>query len=144
MAGGISISVKGISELKKRFKEIPSAVAEEVDLFMGVAAADFEDRAATAAPVDLGRLRGGIKVEKVKEMDWRVTSYVEYSAYVEFGTRSSVNVPPDLKDYALQFKTSDGTGVGMPARPFFFKQRRPVTEQLLKDVGPAIQNALKK
>jgi HK97 gp10 family phage protein len=143
VAKGIRLQVNGLKELKKKFGEIPRLVAEEVDGAMQVAALDFEDRAALAAPVNTGRLKGGIKAEFIKEMDWQVTSYVEYSAYVEFGTRSSVFIPKGLENYAKQFQTSDGTGVGMRAQPFFFIQRGPVFKELIKDCKEAIKRAMK-
>lgn len=139
----VRLEVKGLEAIKKKIGEIPQRVAEEVDGAMQIAALDFEDRAVSMVPVDTGRLKGGIKSERLGEMDWQVTSYVEYSAYVEFGTRSSVSVPEDLKEYAKQFQTSDGSGVGMRARPFFFIQRGPVYKQLILDCKEAIKRALK-
>ena len=143
MAKGIRLDVKGLKELKKKFGEIPRLVAEEVDGAMQVAALDFEDRAVNMVPVDTGRLKGGIKSDRLGEMDWQVTSYVEYSAYVEFGTRSSVFIPKGLEEYAKQFQTSDGMGKGMSARPFFFIQRGPVYKQLIADCKEAIKRAMK-
>lgn len=142
MAKGVRLEIKGLKELKKKFQQIPERVAEEIDGAMQVAATDFEDRAVAMVPVDTGRLKGGISAQRLAEMDWEVTSIVEYSAYVEFGTRSSVFIPKGLEEYAKQFQTSDGMGVGMRAQPYFFIQRGPVYKQLIQDCKAAIKRAM--
>ena len=168
----IRIDVKGLKELQNKFKEIPRNVAEEVDGAMQVAALDFESRAVDAAPVNAGRLKGQISSDRLAEMDWKVTSGAEYSAFIEWGTRSRVQVPADLAQYAQQFKGGNGGGdaktaiyewcrlkgidekdwwwifmkimtVGINPHPFFFIQREPVYKQLVKDCQEAIKRAIK-
>jgi hypothetical protein len=168
----VRIDVKGLKELQEKFKEIPVQVAEEVDGAMGVAAVDFENRAQDAAPRNAGRLAGDITHDHLGVMDWKVVSPLEYSAYVEWGTRSRVQVPPDLAQYAAQFKGGNGGGdaktaiyewcrlkgideknwwwifikimtVGINPHPFFFIQREPVYKQLVKDCQEAIKRAIK-
>ncbi len=143
MARGIRLEIRGLKELKKKIGQIPQKVVDEVDGAMQVAATDFEDRAVAAAPVDTGRLKGAISSARLGEMNWKVVSAADYSAYVEFGTRSSVFIPQGLETYAKQFQTSDGTGRGMSARPFFFPQSYPVFKQLVKDCKQAIKRAMK-
>jgi len=50
-----------------------------------------------------------------------------YGAYVEFGTGSRVNVPGELKEYAMQFKGAGIRDVNTRAQPYlypaFFTQR---------------------
>jgi hypothetical protein len=72
------------------------------------ASTDFVDRAVDAAPENFRVLINGIQSERLDEMDWKVTSYAEYSAYVEWGTRTRVSVPADLAQYAQQFKGPTG------------------------------------
>jgi HK97 gp10 family phage protein len=173
MARGARIEVKGLKELKKKFGSIPKDVADEVDAAMAVAANDFENRAASAAPVNLGQLKGAISSNRIKEMDWEVVSPLDYSAFVEFGTRTRVQVPADLQSYAAQFKSGGNKGdakkaiyewcrlkgieekywypiyikvmtVGINPHPFFFIQRGPVYKQLVKNCKEAIKRALSK
>jgi hypothetical protein len=168
----IRIDVKGLKELQAKFKEIPKNVAEEVDGAMYVAALDFVDRAQDAAPINVGVLKGQITSTQLAEMDWKVTSGADYSAFIEFGTRSRVQVPADLAQYAQQFKGGNGGGdaktaiyewcrlkgideknwwwiyikimtVGINPHPFFFIQREPVYKQLVKDCNEAIKRAIK-
>jgi hypothetical protein len=168
----VRIDVKGLKELQEKFKEIPKNVAEEVDGAMYVAALDFVDRAQDAAPINVGVLKGQITSTQLAEMDWKVTSGADYSAFIEFGTRSRVQVPADLAQYAQQFKGGNGGGdaktaiyewcrlkgideknwwwifikimtVGINPHPFFFIQREPVYKQLVKDCQEAIKRAIK-
>jgi len=143
MASGVFIKVDGLKELQKKFKDIPQKVLEEVDGAMAVAALDYESRAVGSVPVDTGRLKGGISYKKIKDLHYEVVSPVEYSAYVEWGTRSNVQVPADLESYAIQFKRSDGSGGGMRPQPFFFIHRGIVYKQLKQDIRQAIKEALK-
>jgi hypothetical protein len=133
---------------------------------------DFVDRAQDAAPINVGVLKGQITSTQLAEMDWKVTSGADYSAFIEFGTRSRVQVPADLAQYAQQFKGGNGGGdaktaiyewcrlkgideknwwwifikimtVGINPHPFFFIQREPVYKQLVKDCQEAIKRAIK-
>jgi HK97 gp10 family phage protein len=171
MAKKITIQVEGLDKLKKKFGKIPEDIAAEVDAELHAATLDFEDRAAREAPVNLGGLRNGIKSVTVGEMHHEIVSNADYSAYVEFGTRGKVNIPPDLQQMAAQFKGKGAKGdakkmiyewcrnKGIPqeiwgwifvkimrdgtkAQPFFFKQRGPVWEALMKNLQPAIKRAL--
>lgn len=92
-----------------------------------------------------------------------VVSPAEYSAYVEWGTKTRVSVPPELQSYAAQFRGGKGAGdakkmiyawmdrVGVPKdrqwvvfisiitkgihpHPFFFIQKPVVEKQLIGDI----------
>lgn len=173
MAKGAIIEVKGLKELKKKFGRIPQNVTEEVDGVMSIAANDYVNKAVADAPVDQGILKNEISSFKEKELTYVVVSGAEWSAFIEFGTRSRVQIPSDLTAYAAQFKNakiSSGDAkqrifdwckrVGLPEKawysvfinvmtigiyphPFFFKHRDEVYKQLLEDIKPALQRALK-
>lgn len=145
MGKKISIQVEGLDAIRKKFKMIPVDLAEEVDTELHAAALDFETKAANAAPVDLGLLRNAVKSQRIGTMHYEIVSGAPYSAYVEFGTISRVSVPTDLVEFAAQFK---GKGLrktgGIFPKPFFFKQRGPVMDALMKKLNPAIKKALSK
>lgn len=101
---GVQIQVQGLEDLKKRFKGIPQTVETRLDADLSSLALEYEERAAQAAPVNLGMLKGGITSGKVGPLQFDVVSKESYSAYVEFGTRSKVQVPGELVEYAAQFK----------------------------------------
>lgn len=109
MAKGDSITIKGLKELQRKLKNIPKSVSKEVDGAMALAANDYRNRAVNDAPVDEGILKNAITVERHKELDYEVVSGASWSAYIEFGTKSRVQIPSDLTAYASQFK---GKGSG--------------------------------
>jgi hypothetical protein len=112
MARGVQIKVQGLKEIKAKFGRIPDDVAQEVDAEMHAASIDFVDRAVDAAPKDRGILIQGISNDARGLMHHDVVSSSPISAYLEFGTRTMVQVPADLAAYAQQFKGPGGAGKG--------------------------------
>lgn len=53
----------------------------------------IRNEAVEAAPVDTGRLRQSISVQKVDEDTYRVGTNVEYSIWVEFGRKGQAASP---------------------------------------------------
>jgi hypothetical protein len=102
---GVSITIKGLKELKAEFEQgLQRRVMRETDKILAAGALKYEQLAVNAAPHDEGLLRQMIKAEKVKALDYAVVSGAPHSAAMEFGTRRKVKVPSDLASYAAQFK----------------------------------------
>lgn len=174
MAKGAYIEVKGLKALQKKIGKIPENIKQETDIVMEAAANDYVNRAVSSAPVDQGILKNEITYHREGEMRYEVVSGAEWSAFIEWGTRSRVQVPSDLTAYAAQFKGGSVKGkdakqkiydwcrrvgipeeawwqvfinvmtIGIHPHPFFFIHRDEVYAQLMKDLKPAIQQALKK
>lgn len=174
MAKGAYVEIKGLKALKKKLIDIPDRVVEEVEPIMYEAANDFANRAIADAPRDQGILIQEISSYQEGKLKFAVVSGAEWSAFIEWGTRSRVQVPADLQAYAAQFKALRLGGkevkrkifewckrVGIPEEfwyptfiaimtkgihphPFFFKQREPVYKKLVADLKPALKKALNK
>lgn len=173
MGKPLTIGVTGLDKVLKKFGTLPKELIETVDENLAVAALDFESRAVSAAPHDEGGLRNQISARREGEMNWEVVSAAPYSAYMEWGTLSRVQVPADLQDYAAQFRGSNKKGdakkaiydwckrVGIPEelwaiiffkimtrgvkpQPFFFIQRQPVQAALQKRLNVEIKKVLSK
>jgi len=110
MAKGITIEVRGLKELQKRFGKIADTIIAETDRAMHAAANDFVNRADAAAPIDQGALRHGITAKRNGVLNYEVVSAAFYSPYIEWGTKSKVQVPADLQQYAQQFRGPGKTG----------------------------------
>lgn len=171
MAKGYSIRTTGLKELQRKFKKLPDEVASEVDGVLAYSAKEFENRAVQDAPVDQSETRQKISSRREKLLHYETVSAAPQSAYIEFGTRSRVQIPSDLVAYAAQFKGPSGkTGareaiyawckrngipkdawnaiylkimaVGINPHPFFFKQRGPVADVMQQKLKPAVKKAL--
>ena len=110
-----------------------------------ITADGISEDAKAAAPVNYGNLKNQIQV--IPPSDGGsvigVEARADYSAYVEFGTGTFVDVPDDpegLPEYALQFKGGKEIP-GMQPRPYFFPAVRKWVP-LLKDKMIVILNKL--
>src|SRR5690606_37826596 len=75
---------------------------------MEVKANEVRNKADDKAPKDQGYLRGQSKVDG-KDLRWVIVALAEYSGYMEFGTKTKVNVPPKMREEADKFRNSGGS-----------------------------------
>lgn len=126
MAKGLTIEIQGLNkalnDLKKFGKDKSDFVSNEIKATAYEIAAEAQQNL-TGRAVDLGALRGSVRVGTVTKFDATVHVDAYYAAYVEFGTGSYAarylsTQPKEIRDYAKQFFVN-GKGY-MPATPFFF------------------------
>lgn len=159
----VTISIAGWGEFAEKAKNMPDILRQEVDGEVEDSARTWAALAKRDAPVDQGFLRGQISSFKLAIMQAEAVSPADYSAYIEWGTKSRVSVPPQLQSYAAQFRGGINTGgakkmiyawmerVGVPKQyqyptfisiitkgirphPFFFIQIPIVEKQLITNV----------
>jgi hypothetical protein len=159
-----NITLSGFKEFADKCNNLPAQLAEEIDGEVEDAARLWESGAINDAPVDQGFLKAGITKDKTDNGEWNITSNAEYSAFIEWGTKTRVNVPAELQAYAVTFRGGGSRGgnakiliyawmdrVGVPKQfqfitfisiitkgihphPFFFIQEPIVEQQLLTNV----------
>lgn len=110
MAQGLTIQVEGLKQLQKKLGNLPEHLIQEFDAELADTANGVVNRAVEDAPRDQGILIQGISFYREDEMQYVVVSGAEYSAYIEFGTRTRVQVPAELQDYANQFRLQNTGG----------------------------------
>lgn len=136
----MSIKVQGLEKAIRDLSKYVEEVRVDTAKAMNTSMINVQSEAKRLAPVDTGRLRSSIVTTKAKRDDLvaRTEVGVNYAPFVEFGTKSQVEVPLGLEEYALQFKTSsDGSTGGIPARPFLFpawEKERPKFEKAVKEL----------
>lgn len=122
--------VDSLSEKNKR----------ECQTLIRKAAYDIERKAKMFAPVNYGFLRSsitnymdrnrmGVTIEAGGQS--KRGMWVRYAPYVEFGTGTKVQVPEDLKAYAIQFKGAGKRKINNRAQPYFFPAVRIATMEML-------------
>lgn len=133
----------GSDELIKRLEKATEAIQIQTQTEITGGAKDIAEEAKLRAPGDFGILKGLISfipAEKSQNgYDAEVVSAADYSAYVEFGTGTKVDVPGDLTEFALQFKGTKAVP-GMRAQPFFF----PAAKRIFPIIKDRIQKILDK
>jgi hypothetical protein len=161
-----TITLTGWKEFETKLQNMPKILEQEIDGELEAAAKDWAGMAkdaVVAQSYDTGGLAGGIIHEKIKTGEWQVTSKANYSAYVEWGTKTRVQVPAELSAYAISFKGGGGQGdlkkfifawcgrkgiapnlwwpifisiarFGVHAHPFFFIQMPIIEKELFENV----------
>jgi len=111
------VTLTGFKEFEAKLKKMPDILKSEVSGEVKSAAEEWAKLAKDTLSLpypngayDTGFLAGGIKTKHGtdKDMFSEVTSLMAYSAYMEWGTKDRVKVPPDLAAYAAQFKGVGG------------------------------------
>jgi len=142
-----NVEIRGLRELQAKISSMPKEIHKEVSAVVEAGAKKWVRDAKRDAPVDVGFLKNGISYAQVisspTKTAFEVVSNAEYSAYMEWGTITKVNIPSGEEGYASQFK---GRGIktsgGIYPRPFFFKHKEPVKlfiEKAIKSIAKAIQ-----
>ncbi len=140
MSKGFRMSTDGFKSLEKRLEKMSKEAVDEVSKVVDNHIFEINKEQIANTKVDTGNLKrsNGFQVSDKKYKE--IYNTAEYAAYVEFGTGRSTNVPPELEEYARQFKTGDGTKKGVPARPFFFAPFFKRRQKILKDIVKVLQN----
>jgi len=144
-----NVNIIGLDKVIAKFDKIPEQLQREIRGVVENGAKTFERNAKRDAPVnkekDGGNLRQQITyyplVSDKTKTTFEIVSGAKYSAYLEWGTITRVQVPAELQGYAIQFK---GKGLrktgGIIPQPYFFKQTPLVKKQIEADVRQVLDS----
>ncbi len=128
MAGS---KVTGIRELRAKLNNLPVKFKIEIAAEIQNSANEWVGLAKRDAPGDTGFLRGEISSLQVGELTWEVVSGTSYAGFVEFGTRSRVEIPAGLEDVAAEVKAQKGsTSLTAKEAIFAWCKRKGIDEKL--------------
>lgn len=140
----VKVSLKFSKAFAERINKAPAKLKKEISMEVqagGEFFAELADKELKSGilKAPTGFLANSIRPEKTGEFTTEVIVHKEYGPYIEWGTIKKVDVPADLKPYALNFI---GKGIkkngGIEPRPYFFKQE-PIVR---KDMTEKIENIL--
>lgn len=142
MSNGLIITAFGFDELVARLEKAPELLNDEVKAKIEDGAQAIAAEAKQRAPVNFGILKNLIVVTQNAQSQGasaNVESLAEYSAYVEFGTgtRVSIAVDPDEREYEASFKTGKEVP-GMYARPFLFPALHRIAPIIVNDIEKSL------
>jgi hypothetical protein len=164
------VTISGFKEFGDKMNKLATQWPGLLDNIAGEAAGKWATLADLSAPIDQGYLHNAVSSTPVSAGVWEVTSPALYSPYMEWGTKTLVNVPSDLSSYASQFMGGGGQGAnvkqmiyewvlrkglaksaqwpifisimrkGVRPHPFFFQHRPVVEQQLMGDLKQLIES----
>lgn len=138
MSKGFRISTTGFKSLEKRLEKMSKEAVDEVSKVVdeNVFAINKDQKALTRVDTGFLKRSNGFQVTDKKYKE--IYNTADYAAYIEFGTGRGVNVPPELTEYASQFKGSRPGG-NIPASPFFFAPFFKRRQKILRDIVKVLQ-----
>ena len=137
--------IKGEKELFKALSDFGKDARTGVAATTERIAEQMAKDAAANVATDNGKIKQQIRAEKITDLKWRVGANASYSAYVEFGTGTFVQVAPEWKDLAWEFYVN-GKGMMRP-QPFLypaFKTAKVNYEDTLKQLLEHLTNKANK
>ncbi len=107
-----TVDLVGFDNIGERLEKATDVVLKEVDNEMNASILTMKQGAQRDAPRDTGTLANEISADTSVFLEKSLVSAADYSAFVEFGTRSLVQIPPGLEAEAAQFRGSTGGTLG--------------------------------
>lgn len=104
MAQPFTFDIQGIAEIQDRLRKASGRLVVDADGVLQRNTQIIARNAMRDAPTDEGRLKGAISASRVKQLEHEVVSPVNYSPFIEWGTKRKAKVPAELQSYAQQFK----------------------------------------
>ena len=146
-------TIKGLIKVLKDLEKFGDEVKTDVHVITADNATEIELDAQNRAPFNKligfgGDLRRGIHAVELGKADFKVmTNYgnvAPYSAYIEFGTGKSVQVPAELKEIAIMFKGNNEREVNIQPQPYLYPAFVKGRTQYLKDLKKLLKDLTKK
>ncbi len=104
----VKADIKSINKTLKVLDSLGEKVRKSAEKEIERSARNIEGKAKRNAPTGANnRLKTSIDV-RGSGLSREVFTDVKYAPYVEFGTKSKVDIPPGLEGYAMQFKGKKG------------------------------------
>lgn len=119
------------------FKRMQADYEKEIKDAILIATRQTSANAKAFAPVDKAGIKSSIRPYN-KGMSGEVVVGAEYGPYQEFGTGTKVQVPSELRDYAMQFKGKGIRQVNMRAQPYLYPAFFLNRDKFIKDMDRRI------
>lgn len=141
----IRLNVKNIKNVETALKRYGKDAVRDIGAVTKINAQEIEGNAKSFAPVNDSFLRSGIKAEQQKTpLVWRVTAYMPYSAFMEFGTGALVDIKEGWGEMASWFKGKGIKKVNINPRPFMYPAFVIGRKQYIKDIKDSLKHLNKK
>lgn len=112
---GVTINLQGINKVLGDINALPAKLKPEIKGELEEASRRFVAQAKRDAPGDQGLLRGEISYQPTGDLQFEVVSATNYAGFIEFGTRTRVQVPAGLEAVAAELRNG-GTASSLTAK----------------------------
>lgn len=138
MRDRLNFTFDGFEELADRLREYGRKVDRDVRKRTVEAGYNIQREARINVPVDHGALKNSIRTYFYnRNLSAEVVAEQMYAPFVEFGTGNLVEVPNELRDYAIRFKR--GGNRNQKAQPFMWPAEFKERAEYLKDLMQIVQ-----
>lgn len=107
----VTVKIDNIETVVTQLTKYKDKVSKETIDTINQTMLEVRNGAVRSVPVDVGRLRSSITLTKMNPSNKlsEVYTNVEYAPFIEFGTKSKVEIPSGLESYASQFQRTGGS-----------------------------------
>lgn len=134
----VKADIKSINRTLKVLDSLGERVRKSADKEIERSARNIERDAKRNAPTGASnRLKTSIDV-RGSGLSREVYTDVRYAPYVEFGTKSKVEIPPGLEGYAMQFKGGGGSFEDFEASLKLWARRKGIPEEAVYPIMKSI------
>ena len=141
----VRLELKNTDKVIKALEKYGDDAVKEFSNVTKFTAKEIEAEAKRLAPIKDGTLRQNIRAEQQEtSLDWKVTSYMPYSAYMEFGTGILVDIKEGWGEMASWFKGKGIKQVNINPRPFMYPAFVKGRSIFMRDIKDAIKALNKK
>lgn len=142
------MAIKNLNKVLKNLEKFGDEAKESIHVITGDIATNIALDAKMVAPIDLGKLRQGIKAIELGKSDFKImansSGLAPYSAYIEFGTGMLVNVPEELREIAIRFKGKGVKQINIQPQPYLYPSWVKGKKQYVKDLKDELKRLTKK
>jgi len=141
----VRLQVQNIKNVEAALKKYGIDAVKELGNVTKINAQQIEGNAKTFAPVDDGTLRQSIRAEQQETpLDWKITAYMPYSAFMEFGTGALVNIKEGWGEMASWFRGKGIKQVNINPKPFMYPAFVIGRREYAKDIKDALKHLNKR
>jgi HK97 gp10 family phage protein len=140
----MSIKVQGLDEAIKALSKYNEEVARDTAKAMNTSMIAVQKKAKLSVrgngTSNTGRLLSSIKTVQANKKDLVAITYsdVNYAPYVEFGTKTKVEVPNGLESYAAQFRGNGGSFEQLEQNISAWARNRGIPQENVKFIAMKI------
>jgi len=141
----VQLKVQNIKGVTDAIKMYGKDAEKEIGNVTKINAQEIEGNAKRFAPIDDSFLRNSIRSEQQEnKLSYKITAYMPYSAFQEFGTGALVNIQEGWGAMASLFKGKGIKQVNIKPHPFMYPAFVIGRKQYAKDIKDALKSLNKR